>query len=180
MICQVSYPVGDIIPLRLIMTSESHEALELVAVPHAVDVRLFKVLAFGKNATVIKPFSLLDRSSYHHADLIAAASWELDRPDGLPRELPTDNEHPRRRWRIRLNGQFCRTADVEMRASIEAPSMAIRVCSANFGRDLRRLMSFIVRGVPLHIPCRRLQTYNAPRPGKAAFYGLHSSHGITL
>jgi hypothetical protein len=136
MICQVSYPVSDIIPLRLIMTSESHEALELVAVPHAIDVRLYKDMAFGKDAQVIRPFSRSNRSSYHRAELIAAASWELDQPDGLPRELPKDNVHSCPRWRIRLNGQFRRTADVEMVATIQAPDMAIRVCRHNFGRDL--------------------------------------------
>ncbi|KAI0254970.1 hypothetical protein BJV78DRAFT_1180287 [Lactifluus subvellereus] len=68
-----SYPVSDIIPLRLTMTSENREALDLVAVPDVIDVRLFKVMGFGEKGKVIQPFSLMNRSSYHRTDLAAEA-----------------------------------------------------------------------------------------------------------
>ena len=101
----------------------------------AIDVRLQKVVAFGDRAGAVRPLSLKDRGSFHKAELAAKASWELD---GNARELPLNEQHRRRRWRVKLNGAFHRNRSVELSPSYEEPgvSMAIMVCSPNFGEDL--------------------------------------------
>ncbi|KAH9173756.1 hypothetical protein EDB89DRAFT_2068550 [Lactarius sanguifluus] len=92
LVVPVSHPVSDVIPLHLVMTSETREALDLLAVSNAIDVRLLKVMAFGENAANIDPFTLRKRYSFHHrTDWAAKAQWEANDP---PRELPTDDEHP--------------------------------------------------------------------------------------
>ncbi|KAI0255033.1 hypothetical protein BJV78DRAFT_813439 [Lactifluus subvellereus] len=118
--CKTSYPVSDIIPLRLTMTSETREGLDLVAVPDVIDVRLFKVMGFGEKGKVIRPISLMNRSSLHRSDLAAEARWKLD---DYPMELPTSDVHPRTRWRISLNGELHRKAGIQLTPSFDGPSM---------------------------------------------------------
>ncbi|KAI0255036.1 hypothetical protein BJV78DRAFT_1151867 [Lactifluus subvellereus] len=122
-----SYPVSDIIPLSLTMTSENREALDLVALPDlgpdVIDVRLIKVMGFGEKGKVIQPLSLMNRSLYHRTDLAAESIWELD---GHPEELPTSEEHPWPRWRIRFNGNLRRKATVRLVPSFEDERMIIR------------------------------------------------------
>lgn len=118
----VSHPVSDVIPLRLVMTSETREALDLFAVSHAIDIRLLKVMAFGENATDTHPFTLRNRSSYHRTDWAAKAQWETDARSW---ELPPSDEHPRARWRIKLNGRLHRDQSVKMSESFEEPGMAL-------------------------------------------------------
>ncbi|KAH9025329.1 hypothetical protein EDB84DRAFT_401820 [Lactarius hengduanensis] len=123
LVVPVSHPISDVIPLHLVMTSESHQALDLLAVSNAIDVRLLKVMAFGENAANIDPFTLRKRYSFHHrTDWAAKAQWEANAP---PRELPTDDEHPRARWRIKFNGMFHRDQSVKMSESFEQPGMAL-------------------------------------------------------
>ncbi|KAI9454405.1 hypothetical protein BJY52DRAFT_1417892 [Lactarius psammicola] len=117
----VSYPVSDVIPLRLVMTSESREALDLFAVSRAIDVRLLKALTFGENAGNIHPFTLRNRSSYHHTAWAARAQWE---PNTIW-ELPPSDEHPRARWRIKLNGFLHRDQTVEIIESFKQPGVAL-------------------------------------------------------
>ena len=85
--------MSDIIPLRLVMTSETREALDLFAVSHVIDVRLLKVLDFEENAANIHPFTLRNRSSYHRTDCAAKAQWEA--PSHHAWELPPSDEQPR-------------------------------------------------------------------------------------
>ncbi|KAI0255034.1 hypothetical protein BJV78DRAFT_1359024 [Lactifluus subvellereus] len=118
-----SYPVSNTIPLRLTMTSENREALDLVAVPDVIDVRLFKVMGFGERGKVIQPLSLMNRTQYHRADLAAEATWELD---GYPEELPTSRRHPRPRWRIGFNGNLRRKTTVGFVPSFESENLVIR------------------------------------------------------
>ena len=118
---QISYPVGDIIPLRLTLTSGNRVALDLLAVSHVINVQLHKVMAFGKHAATVRP---LDLSSYHGSKLAANAHW---RRDGHTQELPPDDEHPRSRWRVELNGNFHREANMELAPSFEDPGMTIMV-----------------------------------------------------
>jgi hypothetical protein len=127
--------VSSSIPVGLILTGENPEAFDLVAVAHVVDVRLFKVMAFGKNAMVNRPFSLKNRSSYHRADLVAEARWDLDVPK-KPKELPAEDVYLCPRWRIEIDGEFRRKQGAEMRASFNSPSMVIKVCSFNLVGDL--------------------------------------------
>ncbi|KAF8271173.1 hypothetical protein EI94DRAFT_1827775 [Lactarius quietus] len=122
LIVPVSHPVSDIIPLRLVMTCESREALDLLAVSHAIDVRLLKVMAFGDNAANIHPFTLRNRSSYHRTDWAARAQWEGNANSW---ELPPNDEHPRIRWRVKLNGQLHRDENVEISESYEQTGMAL-------------------------------------------------------
>jgi hypothetical protein len=121
---QKSYTTSDLIPLCLTLTCENQEAFNLVAVSHVIDVRLQKVMGFGKQAATIGPLSLMNRSSYHRTDLAARAHWE---PDGHPTELPPDKEHPRSRWCIKLNGNLHRETKVELCPSYEGPGMAVMV-----------------------------------------------------
>lgn len=118
--------MSDVIPLRLVMTCETREALDLLAVSHAIDVRLLKVMAFGENAPNIHPFTLRDRGSYHRTDWAAKAQWEANAQSW---ELPPSDEHPRVRWRIRLNGQLHRDPKVEISESYEQSGMALMVRS---------------------------------------------------
>ena len=109
------------------MTSETREALDLFAVSHVIDVRLLKVLAFGENAANIHPFTLRNRSSYHRTDWAAKAQWEV--PSHHAWELPPSDEHPRNRWRIKLNGHLYRDQTVKMSESFEQPGMTLMVRS---------------------------------------------------
>lgn len=121
LIVPVSHPVSDVIPLRLIMTSESHQALELLAVSHAIDVRLLKALVFGDVAK-IHPFTLRNRSSYHRIDWAARAHWEAN---SRAWEVPSSDEHPQVRWRIKLNGTLHREPKVEITESFEQRGTAL-------------------------------------------------------
>ncbi|KAI0258408.1 hypothetical protein BC834DRAFT_975189 [Gloeopeniophorella convolvens] len=117
-----SYPVSDYIPLRLALTSESRQALDLVAVSHAIDVRLLKVVAFGGGAA-IRPLTLLNRSSYHRTDWVAReAHWD---PEGPVRELPPDEHHPRPRFRVRLSGSLHCDPRIQMEPSFEHQGTAL-------------------------------------------------------
>ncbi len=111
------------------MTSETREALDLLAVSHAIDVRLLKVLAFGENAANIHPFTLRNRSSYHRTDWAARAQWEAN---ARAWELPPSDEHSRARWRIKLNGMLHRDQSVKMSESFEEPGTALMVRSFDF------------------------------------------------
>ena len=115
--------MSDVIPLRLAMTSGSREALDLFSVSHAIDVRLFKVLAFGEKATNISPFAHNSRS-YQQRKLVAKAQW-----DAGPqlRELPPSDEHSWARWHIELDGRLHRDQSVDMSESFEQPGIALMV-----------------------------------------------------
>lgn len=121
---QISYPAGDIIPLCLTLTSENRVALDLLAVSHIIDVQLHKVMAFGEQAAPVRPLSLRNRKSYHRSDLAAKAHWQRD---GHTRELPLDDEHPRSRWSVKLNGNLHRETDIQLTPSFEEPGIALRV-----------------------------------------------------
>ncbi|KAH9052925.1 hypothetical protein EDB83DRAFT_1179369 [Lactarius deliciosus] len=114
------------------MTSESHQALELLAVSHAIDVRLLKALVFGDVAK-IHPFTLRNRSSYHRTDWAARAQWEAN---SRAWEVPSSDEHPQVRWRIKLNGTLHRERNVEITESFEQRSTALMVRSFDLDEDL--------------------------------------------
>ncbi|KAH9972196.1 hypothetical protein BGW80DRAFT_1317029 [Lactifluus volemus] len=114
-----SYPVSDNIPLRLIMTSNAPESVDLVSLSHTADVRLFKVLAFGNNANSTRPLTLKDRGSYHHKDTIAEVRWELD-------GRPEDQERSSLRTRVVLNGEFRRKEGVEIRPSFSQGDLTLK------------------------------------------------------
>ncbi|KAI0303672.1 hypothetical protein B0F90DRAFT_1916642 [Multifurca ochricompacta] len=123
LVVPTSYPVSDIIPLRLIMTSESREALDLVTISDVINVRLLKLITFGEQASAAAgPMSLVNRGSYHRKDWAARAHWEVD---GHTKELPPTKERPQIRWRIKLNGKLQRDRRVDMCSSMEKPGMAI-------------------------------------------------------
>ena len=115
------------------MTSETREALDLLSVSDAVDVRLLKVMAFGENAANVHPFTLRNRSSYHRTDWAARAQWEAHSHSW---ELPPSDDQPRARWRIKLNGQLHRAQNVEIGESFEQPGMALMVRSFDSDVDL--------------------------------------------
>ncbi|TFY73776.1 hypothetical protein EWM64_g10235, partial [Hericium alpestre] len=49
------YAVGESIPLSMTLTTPDRPAVDLLAVSQAIDVRLFKTMAFGKNAHEVAP-----------------------------------------------------------------------------------------------------------------------------
>lgn len=101
------------------MRCQYREALDLFAVPHVIDVRLLKVLAFGKNAALASPpFTLRDRNSYHITKWVATALWNVDS------HATWENG----RWRIRLSGRLIRDAGAEISHSFAEPGMALMVC----------------------------------------------------
>ncbi|KAH9064002.1 hypothetical protein EDB87DRAFT_90460 [Lactarius vividus] len=122
LIVPVSHPVSDVIPLRLVMTCESLEALELLAASHTIDVRLLKVLAFGDNVANLHPFTLRNRTSYHRTDWAAKAEWEAN---ARAWELPPSDGHSQVRWRIRLNGMLHRDRSVAISESFEQRGTAL-------------------------------------------------------
>jgi hypothetical protein len=93
-------------------------------VSNAIDVRLEKILAFGEQAAAVRRLNLKDRKSFHRVDLAAKSSWQLD---GHARELLTDQEHPRPRWCIELDGSLRRETKVGLSPSFEEPGMALVV-----------------------------------------------------
>ena len=121
---QSSYTISDIIPLTLTLTSENREALDLFAVSDVIDVRLQKVLGFGKKVASVRRLGLRDSSSFHRTDIVARASWQRD---GHARELVPNERHPRSLWSVELNGSFRREAGVELHPSFEQPGMALVV-----------------------------------------------------
>ncbi|KAI9451461.1 hypothetical protein BJY52DRAFT_1297612 [Lactarius psammicola] len=123
LIIPISYPVCDRIPLRLVMTCVDRVALDLLAVSDAINVRLLQVLAFGKRAATARPpFNLRKRKSYHITKWVATAHWYAN---GKDEELPPDDEHPRSRWLVKLNGEFRREPRAEIGHSFAEPGMAV-------------------------------------------------------
>ncbi|KAI9437277.1 hypothetical protein H4582DRAFT_2058272 [Lactarius indigo] len=117
--CRNSYPVNDTIPLHLDMTCEDREALDLFAVPHVIDVRLLKVLTFGKNAAVAAPpFTLRNRESYHITNWVASALWNVD---------GHTTQESAGRLRIRLNGRLFRDPGAEISHIFSEQGMALMV-----------------------------------------------------
>jgi hypothetical protein len=169
--------VSNIIPLRLTMTSASLEALDLVrTAPDVIDVRMFKVMGFGEQGKIIKPFSLMNRSFYHRTDLVAGATWELD---GHPKELPSEARSPPR-WHIELKGNLKWNGIVKLGPSFEGENMVLRVCGVTLVEISCRLMSFIVHCLPLHIPCASANFPPCRQPTQATFHGQHSPSAIAL
>jgi hypothetical protein len=73
---QSEYPASDSIPLRLALTSENFEALDLLSVPHVIDVRLQKVMAFGDRAGIVRPLTLRERGAFFTAqNWLQEANW---------------------------------------------------------------------------------------------------------
>ncbi len=98
------------------MTCEDREALDLFAVPHVIDVRLLKVLAFGRNAAAAAPpFTLRNRQSYHITNWVATALWNVDG------HASQENG----RLHIRLNGRLLRDPGAEITHTFAEPGMAI-------------------------------------------------------
>jgi len=123
LIIPISYPANDIIPLRLVLTSENHEALDLLTVPHVINVQLMRVMAFGDGATDVRPLTLRDRRSFHDSRVVAKAHWELD---GRTKELSPNERHARTRWRMKLKGELQRAPGVQnLDPSFEVPGMTI-------------------------------------------------------
>jgi len=118
------YLASDRIPLRLVLTSENHEALDLFSVSHVIDVRLQKVMAFGERAGIVRPLTLRDRDSFHRAELAARANWVRD---GDVKALPADEHHRRPRWRVKLNGALQRIHGVELIPSYEEPGVGMAI-----------------------------------------------------
>ncbi len=118
--------MSDVIPLRLEMTSEGRQELDLFSVSDAIDIRLLKAMTFGENAGNIHPFTLKNRSSYHRTEWAAKALWEID-ADAW--ELAPSDQYPRPRWRIKLNGELHRDQKVPMGESFEQKGMALTVRS---------------------------------------------------
>jgi len=118
------HPASDRIPLRLVLTSENYEALDLFAVSHVIDVRLQKVIAFGDRAGVVRPLTLKDRGSFHRKELAVRANWLRD---GDISALPPDERHRRPRWRVKLNGTLQRIGGVELIPSYEEPGVAMAI-----------------------------------------------------
>jgi hypothetical protein len=132
---QSEYPASNSIPLRLVLTSENYEALDLFSVSHVIDARLQKVMAFGDRAGTVRPLTLKDRDAFHRAELVARADWVRD---GDVKALPLDEHRRRPRWCVTLNGALQRIGGVELIPSYEEPgvSMAIMVCKPILGRDI--------------------------------------------
>jgi len=118
-----SYPISDVIPLHLTLTSQNREALDLFGVSQVIDVRLQKVLAFGERASAIQPLRLANHNDYHRADFAGKAHWELD---GHARQLPSNDEYARPRWCMELNGKLQREAHIELTPSFEQPGVALK------------------------------------------------------
>ena len=102
---------------------------------HVIDVQLDKVMAFGKHATTVRPLSHWNRTEFHRSDLVARAHWQHD---GHPQELPPDDENPRTRWRVKLNGNLEWETNIELALSFEDSSMAhmVRTIDMIFGQRL--------------------------------------------
>lgn len=118
------YLASDSIPLRLVLTSENYEALDLFSVSHVIDVRLQKVMAFGDRAGIVRPLTLRDRDAFHRAKLAARANWVRD---GDVQALPPDEHHRRPCWRVRLNGVLQRIHGVELIPSYEEPGVSMAI-----------------------------------------------------
>jgi hypothetical protein len=166
---QSSYAASDIIPLRLTLTSEQREALDVFAVSNVIDVRLQKVMVFGEQAAAVHPSILNNSNSFHRTDLAARSSrWQLD---GRTREHLPDGEHPRPRWSIELKGNFHRETGVELTPSFDEPGMSLVVGRLAFGEGLiltDECPSIVLR-VPLCVPHERIPSCDQPEKG--ASYG---------
>ena len=97
----------------------------MLAVSHVIDVRLQKVCSFGTQVGVFRSFGgPFKRPSVPPENYAARASWERDGP--VQKLLP-DKEHPRSRWRVKLNGKLVRAPSVELTPSVEVPEMTLKV-----------------------------------------------------
>lgn len=158
---QVSYPVGDTIPLGLTLTSENRIALDLLAVSHVIDVQLHKVINYGTQAAALRPLTLRDRNSYFQSDLAAKAHWQRD---GHTQELPPDDEHPRSRWRIKLDGILHREANMELTPSFEDSGMTIlvRAIGLSLVQPYVDRFASVVPCEPIPIPVDRFPARERP------------------
>jgi hypothetical protein len=115
------------------MTSENIRAMDLVTVPHIINVRLLKVMTFGEQVKVNHFSSVGDLTSLHRTDWAATAQWELD---GHPRQLPPSEEHPQFHWCIKLNGKLRQEKGITLDRSFRLPNYTLRVRSFDLGGDL--------------------------------------------
>lgn len=131
------------------MTFEDREALDLFAVPHVINVRLLKVLAFGRNAAAAAPpFTLRNRKSYHITNWVATALWNVDGQASQEED----------RWCLRLNGSLLREHGAEITHTFAEPGMAVMVrgfiVPCLWPPISQRPILFAVLRVPLPVPFR--------------------------
>ncbi|KAI0067288.1 hypothetical protein BV25DRAFT_1089804 [Artomyces pyxidatus] len=119
---KLSYPAGPLIPMKMTLTSSSMAALDLLATSQAIDVRLWKIVAFGSDTEKISPLTLMNRKSYHRRNCAATARWHTD---GNALSLPSDDKHPDPRWSVRLHGYLHWDDNIDMSQSFEMPDMAV-------------------------------------------------------
>ncbi|KAI0319526.1 hypothetical protein OF83DRAFT_777954 [Amylostereum chailletii] len=100
-----TYPAGHLVPVKLIMTSTNLSALDLLSASHAIDIKLFRVHAYGKDTTTVAPTKLRNRSSYHIRKHIASAChWRLETTQR--RLLPPDADTLQKNWRSVMNAEI--------------------------------------------------------------------------
>ncbi|KAI9463269.1 hypothetical protein BJY52DRAFT_1350558 [Lactarius psammicola] len=162
----VLHPSDGVIPLRLVLTSESRQALGLFAISHTIDVRSLKVMSFGENAVNTYRFTLRNCSSCHRTDWAANTQWEANaRAWGLR----PSHEHPRGHWRIKLDGMPHRDQSVKMTESVEQPGIVHVACSFGSEEDLAPANFFIQDFVCL-FPFRSTTNFRqAADPNKELF-----------
>ena len=97
------------IPLRLALTSENYVAIDLLSMPELIDVRLHKVIDLGDRAGAVRPLHVRDRDAFLCVELATEANWEVD---GGINELPTNEQHMRPRWHIKLKGVLRKKPEV--------------------------------------------------------------------
>ena len=90
--------------------------------PHDIDVRLQKVLAFGDRAGAVRPLDFSDRNAFHRT--VARANWQVD---GHSEKLPTNSTNRRHRWRIKLKGTLRITPGAALTPSYEEPGVSMAI-----------------------------------------------------
>jgi hypothetical protein len=106
------------------------EAIDLVAVPQVIDVRLRRVIAFGQDG-VNRLFTVAGLTTLRRTDWVAKAQWELE---GQPTHLPPDEEHARSHWCIKFKGELHQDNKFELTKSLRKEDHAVMVRSFDLGR----------------------------------------------
>jgi len=113
------YPSGHLVPLKLSLTSTSVSALDTVAQPHAVNIRMHRVVSFGSKAgKVTGPVSMRKRGAYGTSTPVAQAKLRLAK---RPYRMTENPAH----WRADMSGELHPLDGQELSASSEFQGMAI-------------------------------------------------------
>ncbi|KAI0031338.1 hypothetical protein K488DRAFT_86934 [Vararia minispora EC-137] len=167
-----SYPISPTVPLKLILTSSTVEAIDLVAgAPSStLDIRLHKVVAFGADATRLKQKAMWQRDGWSRREHVGTASWHL--------VGPTTRLEEGKGYRVEFAGEIAVKGWTDLRPSVSFPDLIVMYAVAVYPVKARE---FIPNAKPdtqlfiARIPLTRPEPVAASRAASIAS-SSHTGH----